>query len=98
MFIAFWQFRHPCAGLAHAAGVLRRRAGGQSLDAAIVAAGAMGAVAGFLWWNAAPARIFMGDTGSLGLGGLLGALALLDEHAAAALDPRRAVRDRDDCR
>jgi phospho-N-acetylmuramoyl-pentapeptide-transferase len=36
----------------------------------------MGAVAGFLWWNAAPARIFMGDTGSLALGGLIGALAI----------------------
>jgi phospho-N-acetylmuramoyl-pentapeptide-transferase len=47
-----------------------------ALDTAIVAAGAMGAVAGFLWWNAAPARIFMGDTGSLALGGLIGALAI----------------------
>jgi phospho-N-acetylmuramoyl-pentapeptide-transferase len=36
----------------------------------------LGAVTGFLWWNAAPARIFMGDTGSLALGGLLGALAI----------------------
>ena len=42
-----------------------------ALDVAIVAAGALGAVAGFLWWNAAPAKIFMGDTGSLALGGLL---------------------------
>ena len=46
------------------------------LDLAIVAAAAMGAVAGFLWWNAAPARIFMGDTGALALGGLFGALAI----------------------
>jgi phospho-N-acetylmuramoyl-pentapeptide-transferase len=46
------------------------------LDTAVVAAGMMGAVAGFLWWNAAPARIFMGDTGSLAIGGLLGALAI----------------------
>jgi phospho-N-acetylmuramoyl-pentapeptide-transferase len=37
----------------------------------------VGATAGFLWWNAAPARIFMGDTGSLALGGLLGALAIV---------------------
>ena len=35
-----------------------------------------GACAGFLWWNAAPARIFMGDTGSLAIGAGLGALAL----------------------
>ena len=46
------------------------------LDTAIVAAAMMGAVAGFLWWNAAPARIFMGDTGALALGGLFGALAI----------------------
>jgi len=37
----------------------------------------MGAVAGFLWWNAAPAKIFMGDTGSLAIGGLLAALAIV---------------------
>jgi phospho-N-acetylmuramoyl-pentapeptide-transferase len=37
----------------------------------------LGACAGFLWWNAAPARIFMGDTGSLALGGGLAGLALL---------------------
>jgi phospho-N-acetylmuramoyl-pentapeptide-transferase len=38
----------------------------------------LGACAGFLWWNAAPARIFMGDTGSLGIGAALAALALLE--------------------
>jgi phospho-N-acetylmuramoyl-pentapeptide-transferase len=46
---------------------------------AIVAAAALGAVAGFLWWNAAPAKIFMGDTGSLALGGLLAALAVMTD-------------------
>jgi phospho-N-acetylmuramoyl-pentapeptide-transferase len=47
-----------------------------SLDLAIVAAAAMGACFGFLWWNASPAKIFMGDTGSLGLGGLIAGLAI----------------------
>ena len=47
------------------------------MDTAIVAAAAMGAAAGFLWWNAAPAKIFMGDTGSLALGGLLAGLAVI---------------------
>src|SRR5207342_1331972 len=51
----------------------------QTLDLAIVAAAAMGAVAGFLWWNAAPARIFMGDTGSLAIGGLLAGLAVMTD-------------------
>jgi phospho-N-acetylmuramoyl-pentapeptide-transferase len=75
IFIAFWQFRHTCAFL-HGAGACYPVDRGALLDAAIVAAGTAGAVAGFLWWNAAPARIFMGDTGALALGGLFGALAI----------------------
>jgi phospho-N-acetylmuramoyl-pentapeptide-transferase len=47
-----------------------------SLDLALVAAAGMGACFGFLWWNASPAKIFMGDTGSLGLGGLIAGLAI----------------------
>ncbi|MCA1822723.1 MAG: phospho-N-acetylmuramoyl-pentapeptide-transferase [Frankia sp.] len=47
------------------------------LDLAIVSAAAMGACFGFLWWNAAPAKIFMGDTGSLALGGALATIAIL---------------------
>jgi phospho-N-acetylmuramoyl-pentapeptide-transferase len=72
VFIAFWQFRHTCPGpdACYPIGLE------PALDTAIIAAGATGAAAGFLWWNAAPARIFMGDTGSLALGGLLGALAI----------------------
>jgi phospho-N-acetylmuramoyl-pentapeptide-transferase len=74
VFIAFWQDRHSCfTGHIAACYPIRGRA---ALDIAIIAAGALGAVAGFLWWNAAPARIFMGDTGSLALGGLVGALAI----------------------
>jgi phospho-N-acetylmuramoyl-pentapeptide-transferase len=46
------------------------------LDIAIIAAAAMGACFGFLWWNASPARIFMGDTGSLALGGALAGIAM----------------------
>ncbi len=46
------------------------------LDLAVVAAAVTGACFGFLWWNASPARIFMGDTGSLALGGVLGGLAI----------------------
>ena len=42
----------------------------------MVAAGVMGACFGFLWWNASPAKIFMGDTGSLALGGALAGLAI----------------------
>jgi phospho-N-acetylmuramoyl-pentapeptide-transferase len=47
------------------------------LDLAVVASAIVGACAGFLWWNTSPAQIFMGDTGSLALGGALAALAIL---------------------
>jgi phospho-N-acetylmuramoyl-pentapeptide-transferase len=47
------------------------------LDLAVVASAIVGALIGFLWWNTSPAQIFMGDTGSLGLGGALAALAIL---------------------
>ena len=45
-------------------------------DLAVVAAALMGACFGFLWWNASPAQIFMGDTGSLALGGAIAGLAI----------------------
>jgi phospho-N-acetylmuramoyl-pentapeptide-transferase len=80
IFIAFWQFRHTCALLQGASGCYTV-SGADVQDAAIVAAAMMGAATGFLWWNAAPARIFMGDTGSLALGGLFGALALVTNTA-----------------
>ena len=74
-FISFWQFRHACGlGPAEACYPVNADA---ALDLAVIAAGTAGSVAGFLWWNAAPARIFMGDTGALALGGLMGALAIV---------------------
>lgn len=47
------------------------------LDLMVVATALAGSLVGFLWWNARPARIIMGDTGALGLGGALAALAIL---------------------
>jgi phospho-N-acetylmuramoyl-pentapeptide-transferase len=49
-----------------------------ALDEAALAAALVGGCAGFLWFNAAPARIFMGDTGSLGIGTAVATLALLE--------------------
>ena len=43
----------------------------------------MGAGMGFLWYNTYPARVFMGDTGSLGLGGMLGIVAVAVKHEFA---------------
>jgi phospho-N-acetylmuramoyl-pentapeptide-transferase len=71
--ISFLQFRNPC-GNHPIGGCYEVR---DSLDLAIVAASALAACFGFLWWNAAPAQIFMGDTGSLALGGLMAGLAIL---------------------
>lgn len=47
------------------------------MDLAMLAAILTGALAGFLWWNTSPAKIFMGDTGSLALGGALAGFAIL---------------------
>jgi phospho-N-acetylmuramoyl-pentapeptide-transferase len=69
--ITFWQFGNHCPGTT--ACYLTR----DPVDLAIVAAASMGACFGFLWWNAAPAKIFMGDTGSLSLGGTLATVAIL---------------------
>jgi phospho-N-acetylmuramoyl-pentapeptide-transferase len=70
MIIAFWQFRHPVVyGVRPAT----------AIDLAVIAGAMTGACGGFLWWNAAPARIFMGDTGSLAIGGAMAGLALLSK-------------------
>ena len=49
-------------------------------ELAILCAGIMGAGLAFLWFNAPPAAVFMGDTGSLALGGALGAIAVASHH------------------
>jgi phospho-N-acetylmuramoyl-pentapeptide-transferase len=48
-----------------------------SIDISVICGAALAACAGFLWWNTAPAEIFMGDTGSFGLGGLIAAVAII---------------------
>ena len=70
--ISFWQFRNSCA-VSPAAGCYEVR---DPLDLAVLAAAGLGGCLGFLWWNAAPAKIFMGDTGSLALGGLVAGLSV----------------------
>jgi phospho-N-acetylmuramoyl-pentapeptide-transferase len=71
--VNIWQNNQSCAG-----------AGGPTcyevrdpLDLAVIAAAITGACFGFLWWNASPAAIIMGDTGSLALGGAMAGLAIL---------------------
>jgi phospho-N-acetylmuramoyl-pentapeptide-transferase len=70
--IGNWQLRNDCTtALAPNCYDVR-----DPLDVAVVAAVVMGACFGFLWWNAPPDKIFMGDTGSLALGGALAGLAI----------------------
>ena len=49
-------------------------------DLAVMCGALLGAGLGFLWFNAPPARVFMGDTGSLALGGALGAMSVATRH------------------
>ncbi|HEX6919727.1 MAG TPA: phospho-N-acetylmuramoyl-pentapeptide-transferase [Actinomycetes bacterium] len=70
--IGVWQFGQNCATTFESKCYEVR----DPLDLAVVAAAVMGACFGFLWWNAAPAKIFMGDTGSLALGGGLAGIAI----------------------
>ncbi|MDQ3681005.1 MAG: phospho-N-acetylmuramoyl-pentapeptide-transferase [Actinomycetota bacterium] len=64
--VGFWQFRHFDIYQVP-----------QALDLALIAVALSGACTGFLWWNCAPARIFMGDTGSLAIGAAMAGLALI---------------------
>lgn len=70
--ISFWQERLSCTVTPQAACYDVR----DPLDLAVLAAAAASACIGFLWWNAAPAKIFMGDTGSLALGGMVAGLSI----------------------
>jgi len=80
--IAFWQFRNS-EGFRGAGAIYEAVS---PLELAMIAAAMFGALLGFLWWNAPPAKIFMGDVGSQGIGGLLAALALLtNTHLLLAL-------------
>lgn len=69
--IGVWEFGQSCA-VAVTANCYNVR---DPLDLAVLAAAFAGACTGFLWWNASPAKIFMGDTGSLALGGALAGMA-----------------------
>ncbi|MEN0024323.1 MAG: phospho-N-acetylmuramoyl-pentapeptide-transferase [Microbacterium sp.] len=76
--IAFWQFKQSCVG----EGVEKAAIGGcyevrDPFSLAIVAASFAASLIGFLWWNAPKAKVFMGDVGSMAIGGVITALAIL---------------------
>ena len=71
--VGVWQFGQSCSFDAFNRCYLVR----DPFDLAVFAAALAGACFGFLWWNTAPASIFMGDTGSLALGGAIAGLAVM---------------------
>jgi len=73
--IGFWQFNQLCGTAVE--NLTRCYEVRDPLDLAVIAAAITGAGIGFLWWNTSPAQIIMGDTGAMGLGGALAALAIL---------------------
>jgi phospho-N-acetylmuramoyl-pentapeptide-transferase len=73
--IGIWQNNHLCGSVGTTNGLCYQAA--SPLDLATVAAALTGACFGFLWWNASPAKIIMGDTGSLALGAAMAGLAVL---------------------
>lgn len=73
--MSVWQYGQSCSfGI-----FVRCYATRDPLDMALFAAACAGACFGFLWWNTSPAQIFMGDTGSLALGGGIAAMAIFSE-------------------
>ncbi|MER7184902.1 phospho-N-acetylmuramoyl-pentapeptide-transferase [Streptomyces hyaluromycini] len=76
-FIGVWQFHESCANAVTLTNPNACYEVRDPLDLAVIASALMGSCLGFLWWNTSPAKIFMGDTGSLALGGVLTGLAIL---------------------
>lgn len=74
--IAFWQAQQACGAVADALqpACYDTR---DPFDLAIVSASFIGALVGFLWWNAPKAQVFMGDVGSMAIGGVIAAMAIL---------------------
>ncbi|MFL2001724.1 MULTISPECIES: phospho-N-acetylmuramoyl-pentapeptide-transferase [unclassified Microbacterium] len=74
--IAFWQVQQVCTNVASA--VQSACYGTRDpFDLAIISASFVGALVGFLWWNAPKAKVFMGDVGSMAIGGVVAAMAIL---------------------
>ncbi|MEJ1155286.1 phospho-N-acetylmuramoyl-pentapeptide-transferase [Microbacterium marmarense] len=74
--VVFWQFNQSCASVIAelSTGCYATR---DPFDLAIVSAAFVGALVGFLWWNAPKAEVFMGDVGSMAIGGVIAAMSIL---------------------
>ncbi len=84
--ITFWQFQQMCTSPAliesYMAACYSTR---DPLDLTIVAASFVGALVGFLWWNAPKAKVFMGDVGSMAIGGVIVAMSILSSTEILAV-------------
>ena len=72
--IGIWQSNQSCGAPGSGSVCYEVR---DPMDLALLAGSIAGALVGFLWWNTSPAKIFMGDTGSLAIGGAIAAFAIL---------------------
>lgn len=76
--IGFWQFNQSCfSAKIDPVNLYKCYDVRDPLDLAVIATAIVGGLVGFLWWNTSPAQIFLGDTGSLALGGAIAAMAIL---------------------
>ncbi|UUT35202.1 phospho-N-acetylmuramoyl-pentapeptide-transferase [Microbacterium elymi] len=82
----FWQFQQTCVGQAlvpnYQPACYTTR---DPLDLTIIAASFVSALVGFLWWNAPKAKVFMGDAGSMAIGGVIAALSILSHTELLAV-------------
>jgi phospho-N-acetylmuramoyl-pentapeptide-transferase len=76
--VTFWQFQQRCMSNALVDSYVNACYPTRDpMDLTIVAASFVGALVGFLWWNAPKAKIFMGDVGSMAIGGVIAAMGIL---------------------
>jgi phospho-N-acetylmuramoyl-pentapeptide-transferase len=75
--IAFWQFNQLCAGDRVNTAIQACYTTRDPFDLAIIAASFSAALVGFLWWNAPKAKVFMGDVGSMAIGGVIASMSIL---------------------
>ncbi len=84
--VTFWQFQQRCYSTAlvdaYASACYQTR---DPLDLTIVAAAFAAGLVGFLWWNAPKAQVFMGDVGSMAIGGVIAAMSILSRTEVLAV-------------
>ena len=84
--VTFWQFQQRCSSEALVSAYMSACYPTRDpMDLTIIAASFVGALVGFLWWNAPKAKVFMGDVGSMSIGGVIAAMAILSRTEILAV-------------